>query len=189
MFPSSIVFFVLFIASTFNIQCDSFSTQTHISRVAVKSFTAISRSNQITMTSTESVSDQVQLGRVTMYKKEGQSISHSYCWGSLDYTLCFNMLESTCSLQINLPRTFFQSFILSSLNCCDNEAMKYVHERLIKPFISSHCATNCTHHHTQTRIHLTRAFLTIPTVPHTNRRTYINCLTSSCSWLLATLQY
>ena len=33
------------------------------------------RSSQITMTSTESVSDQVQLGRVTMYTKQGLSIS------------------------------------------------------------------------------------------------------------------
>lgn len=75
MTPSSIVFFVLFIA--FSINCDSFSIQTKISRAATSAphLMKTGRSSQITMTSTESVSDQVQLGRVTMYTKQGQSIS------------------------------------------------------------------------------------------------------------------
>ena len=72
MTPNSIVFFVFFFA--FNIHCESFAIQTKISKLAssVRS-TAASRSSPMMMTSTESVSDQEQLGRVTMYKKEGQS--------------------------------------------------------------------------------------------------------------------
>ena len=75
MTPSTIVIFVLFIA--FSINCDSFSTQTKISRAATSAphLMKSGRSSQITMTSTESVSDQVQLGRVTMYTKQGLSIS------------------------------------------------------------------------------------------------------------------
>lgn len=74
MASSALFFLVVLIALV--VHCESFTLQTGLSRIATSSIfqeSSIKNSpvSNIMMTTIESVSNQVQLGRVTMYKKEG----------------------------------------------------------------------------------------------------------------------
>jgi hypothetical protein len=74
MASSALFFLVVLIALV--VHCEGFTLQTGLSRMATASIfedSSIKRSpvRNIMMTTIESVSNQVQLGRVTMYKKEG----------------------------------------------------------------------------------------------------------------------
>lgn len=74
MASSALFYLVVLIALV--VYCESFTLQTGLSRIATTSSlqdSSIKTSpvSSIMMTTIESVSNQVQLGRVTMYKKEG----------------------------------------------------------------------------------------------------------------------
>ena len=78
---TSNVLFYLVLLLAYNIQCESFSLHTGLSRIVrlsqiqeinVEAGFQSKRSN-LKMSSTENTVTEIQLGRVTMYKKEGSS--------------------------------------------------------------------------------------------------------------------